>query len=208
MILTSDLFANLRKTANDLISFGFRSDSLSSNDRFRTYPTERMPPTAKLTPAAEPGEAGAMITMGQLNQIPVRITAYDSLVQLGRQLKEIEADPDLPRPTVVLVLSRCFAGDIPSLIQRSTWTPRLAIVAERGSMSLPRGMMPGDLAACEGALGWGQIVFEQDLDAALTGSLQSLVTGESLIVCWPAGQCPSVPMALLQRNGCQLSSTR
>lgn len=204
MMLTSQFLASLRKTANDLIDFGCRYVPLPHSDVFRR-PTPPTPRAAAIHHAkSDPDCAGATIVDGRLDQLPVRVTRYESLLQLGRQLKELEGDPSLPRPTVVLVLSRSFAGDIPSLIRRSTWTPRLVIVAERASVALPRGMMPGDLAASEGALGWGQIVFERDLDAALTGSLQSLATGESLLVCWPAWQCPSITMKLLQRNGCLL----
>lgn len=205
MMLTTQFLASLRKTANDLIDFGCRYAPLSHADASR-----RMTPTPSRASTihhdkSDPEGRRATIITGHLDRKPVRVTGYQSLAQLGDQLKAIEGDAGLPRPTVVLVLSRCFAGDIPSLIRRSTWTPRLVIVAERGSIALPRGMMPGDLAASEGALGWGQIVFERDLDAALSGSLQSLAQDESLLVCWPAWTCPSVPTKLLQRNGCQLS---
>jgi hypothetical protein len=128
----------------------------------------------------------------------VRLESYESLAELGRQLKATECHPEIPLPTVVLVLSSNFAGDIPSLIQRSAWGPRLVIVAESGCIPMPRGMLPGDLIAAESALGWGQIVFERDLEAAVRGSLESLEAGESLVVLWPARQGRSFPMELLR----------
>lgn len=205
MMLTRHFFASLRKTANDLIDFGRRSAPAPHGDASRRRTAAPSPVAATRPDQSVPNSHGATIVTGQLDRKPVRLTGYQSLAQLGAQLKAIEGDASLPRPTVVLVLSRSFSGDIPSLIRRSTWTPRLVIVAERGSVALPRGMMPGDLAASEGALGWGQIVFERDLEAALTGSLQSLAQDESLVICWPAWQCPSVPLQFLRRNGCQLS---
>lgn len=210
MMLTSQFLASLRKTANDLIDFGYRCAPHSNADatrRLTSTPSSPAWPSTVHHHKSDPDSHGATIVTGHLDQKPVRVTGYQSLEQLADQLKSIEGDSGLPRPTVVLVLSRCIAGDIPSLIRRSNWTPRLVIVAERGSIALPRGMMPGDLAASEGALGWGQIVFERDLDAALTGSLQSLAQDESLLVCWPAWNCPSAPTLLLRRNGCQLSHT-
>ena len=128
----------------------------------------------------------------------VRLESYESLAELGRQLRDTECHPEIPLPTVVLVLSSNFAGDIPSLIQRSASGPRLVIVVESGCIPMPRGMLPGDLIASESALGWGQIVFERDLEAAVRGSLQSLEDGESLVVLWPARQGRAFPMELLR----------
>jgi len=42
-----------------------------------------------------------------------------------------------------------------------------------------------DLAARQDILGWGQIVFERDLEAAFTEVLKSLEKDEPLVILWP-----------------------
>lgn len=140
------------------------------------------------------------LSIGRNHENAVRLHFYGSLIQLRRTLTHLTQDYDLPLATVVLVLDRHFSGHLPSLIQRSNSRSRLILVVESGFVPLPGTVTIGDLAAREGALGWQQIVFERDLEAAIRGSLQTLEPTETMIVLSPSWHSLPAPLQRFNRT--------
>lgn len=116
----------------------------------------------------------------------VRVGGYTSLTSLRGLLAAVDRDVTLWRPTVVLVLTASFSGHLPTLIQRSNLARRLVLVVESGQVPLPGMVTLADLVARQEILGWRQIVFERDLEAAFTEVLKSLEKDEPLVILRPA----------------------
>lgn len=136
----------------------------------------------------------------------VRTGSYTSLISLREMMRHIDADQTLRRPTIVLVLAANFSGHLPALIQRSTWGCSLVLVAESGKVPLPGKLTLADLAAREAALGWGQIVFERDLEAAFDGALQSLDDDQPLIILSPCWLKDTLPLHVVRQPHCAVTS--
>lgn len=135
----------------------------------------------------------------------VRLETYESLIELRKMLENLEQDPVIPRSTILLVLDRQFSGHLPSLIQRSRAGSRLVLIVENGHVPLPGPVTVADLIARERSLGWDQIVFERDIERAVSTSLETLEDGEPLMILRPVWQYQTIPLLLQQRFACPVT---
>lgn len=152
--------------------------------------------------ASSASGAGLRNPQPRRSQRIVRTARYSSLAALSEKMVQIDSDPTLRRPTVVLVLEANFSGQLMRIIQRRTWGCSLVLVAENGRVPLPGEMTLADLAVREAALGWGQIVFERDLEMAFSGALQSLDEDQPLVILWPDWLTDALPLHLISQPHC------
>ena len=134
----------------------------------------------------------------------VKFCYYKSAGHLQQLLQDISSWPCPPMPTVMLALDPHFSGYLPTLLKRRNRGGRLMLVMTSGR--LPGLLTAGDLAAIEAALGWDQIVVEREIAPAIQGSLDSLESGEPLLMFWPAWHDRPRGLASLERHGCRMRS--
>lgn len=155
-------------------------------------------------PMAEPAATTIRQTTPCQRDQVLRAGGYRSLMGLRQMLVDIDNDCTLKHPTVLLILAANFSGHLPGLIHRTSWGRRLVLVAENGCVPLPGKMTLANLAARESALGWGQIIFERDIEEAFSGALQSLDDAEPLVILWPEWLTDSLPQHIVDRKLCGL----